>query len=594
MRNRLSISSLYLYLLPPLSPSSIPISLLCLLLLLLLAGCTNTAAPFARQPLTITLTADGQTQTLTTTAPTVRALLEETSLELSETDEIDPPLFTPLTAETTIRIIRVTETTAIIEQSIPFQRKIVRNETMSENDPPLIIQAGQAGLQELTLRIITRDGLEAERRVTQTNIIQESQDEILMIGLGAGIPNNITFGGTLAYISSGNATIMRGATAFPEILRVGGELDQRVFKLSPTGSHLLYTRVPTDTTNPDLFNSLWVISTRSGSNPRPLNINNVLWADWNPTRTRALQIAYTTALATELQPGWEANNDLWLGELLQNEQTPFQPEKIVDSYPATYGWWGGNYAWSPNGRYLAYSYADEIGLIDLNELPATKETNNDRNNNQDEEGISQRQTLTRFLDFDTRADWVWLPSLSWSPDSRYLAYSQHSGNTTDEGNFETWAIDIQSKANGRFVPQAGIWGYPRWSPANLADGQSRIATLRAIDPLNSLRSAYALWLMDTDGSNATQIYPPIGELSYFSRDEQFMAWSGTGQDIAFIFDDDLHLLNLTTAEAYRITADEAITSHPTWAPYGSAITTDLPTTAVSNTPIQETTRPTNE
>ena len=544
----------------------------------LVTTCSDPSTAFIRSPLSVTLTADGQTRTMTTTANTVRDLLSEVDLTLSETDEVTPPLFTPLTADLTVRVMRVTESLDIIEQSIPFERKIVRNDALSADEPPRIIQAGSAGLQELTVRIVYRDGLEVERRTTRTNIIEEAQDEIVMIGLGAGLSTNVTFGGQIAYISGGNAMLMRGSSAFPETLDVGGDLDRRVFKLSPTGSHLLYTRVPTDTTG-ERFNSLWVIETISGRAPRPLGIDNVLWADWNPTRTQALQIAFSTGIAVDLLPGWEANNDLWLGDLLANEQISFAPERLVDSYPATYGWWGGQYMWSPDGRLLAYSYADEIGLIDLEE--ATQAI----------EGESPRQALKRFVDFNTRADWVWLPSLSWSPDSRYLAYSQHSGDTPTDGIFDVWVTDVQNGTDRRFAPQVGIWGYPRWSAQPLDTAEDQIAFLKSNDPLNSLRSSYTLWIMDTDGSNARQIYPPLGENSYFSRDEQFMAWGSTGRDLAFVFNDDLYILNLATETTYRLTQSETTVSHPTWAPYGAAVTaTTLTATEAGDPPATDQTR----
>ena len=40
--------------------------------------------------------------------------------------------------------------------------------------------------------------------------------------------------------------------------------------------------------------------------------------------------------------------------------------------------------------------------------------------------------------------------------------------------------------------------------------------------------------------------------------------------IAFIFDNALYLYNLETDEARRLTDNDAINTHPTWAPYGAA------------------------
>ncbi len=531
--------------------------LICLFLLLL-AGCAQpngssneaTAVP-------LTLQVDGQTFNLTTNAATVRELLAEAGVEMGELDEVDPPLFTVLTAEMAVRVIRVSETVDVSEEIIPFERKFIRTDSMSADDPPQIVQAGQNGRKEITIRIVYQDGQEVSRIRTNEATLAEPQDELVMIGIGAN-RGNVNFSGTLAYISGGTAVLMRGSTSVPETLNTGDGLDGRVFSLSPSGSHLLYTRVFSDSLvqNNGFGNSLWVVGTERGAEPRELGVENVLWADWNPNRTTVRQIAYTTAKPSDQPPGWEANNDLWLADVFENPGTPFEPEQFIDTYPALNGWWGGNYAWSPDGRMLAYAYANEVGLID------TFATEN----------AFKRRQLQEFTAYNTLADWVWVPTLTWSPDGRFVAVTNHGGDDDRTMEFNSWVFDIFSSLNVQLIDQTGMWGHLHWVTN---PDQSSIAFLRTADPVDSLRSNYTLWLMDQDGSNAHQIYPPLGESSAFSRDERFMAWGPSGQDIAFIFDDDLYIMNLETnasgnsqTAATQVTADDTPASHPTWAPYG--------------------------
>lgn len=511
----------------------------------LLAACAQQpAAIVEREPVQIQITADGQITELTTaSATTIREALAEAGIAINDADEIDPPLFTPIDNNTTaldITIVRITESIEIIPRSLPFARKLVRNEAMDANDPPRIIQTGRDGLQEETVRIVYRDGLEAERWVTQVTIIEPAQDEIVMVGVGAA-RGNISFSGTLAYISGGNSVLLRGLSAFPELLKTGEGLDGRVFTLSPGGSHLLYTRVTSSTTS--FNNSLWIISTERGAEPWSLGVANVLWAGWDPSEAETLRIAYTTAQSTNLPPGWEANNDLWLGEIDPDPEAEFQPEQLIESYPATYGWWGGNYAWSPQGRLIAYSFANEVGVIDT-------ETIN---------GDLQRRQLQQFTEYNTRSDWVWVPTLTWSPDGRFLAFTNHDSSDPEALAFSSWAVDVTMGVNGRFAPDSGMWAHLHWNPAG-----DEIAFLKATDPLNSQTSSYALWLMDGDGSNGRRIYPPAGELARFPREQSFMAWGPDGQQIALIFDDALYIFDLATGEANRITQEDAVASHPTW------------------------------
>lgn len=525
-----------------------------LILLLLLTACTTAALPetAVRQPTRVQLIADGQTLNLTSQATNVRELLSEAGITLDEDDEVSPPLFTPLRDNLTITVVRVRESIEVIPQSLPFDRKIVRSEALRADDPPRLLQAGRTGLQEVTVRIVYRNGLEVERYPTQATVITPAQDEIILIGIGAA-RDNVRLDGLLAYISSGTAVLLRGATLFPTQAQTGGPLDGRVFSLSPDGSHLLYTRTSTQTVG--FNNSLWLISTEPGARPQPLGISNVLWADWNPTRVAPLQIAYTTAISTSLPPGWEANNDLWLADIA-TEPLRLTPRQLVESYPATFGWWGGNYAWSPDGRRLAYSFANEIGVLDV--------TN------------GARVPLYRFVEYNTLADWVWVPTLSWSGNGRFLAFTSHSAPNPQTALFDSWALDVETGLAARFASQTGMWAHLKWAPADVSQPDSQIAFLRATNPLDSQRSSYTLWLMDADGSNARQIYPPIGENSRFPRDPHFMAWGPNGRDIAFIFNDALYLYNLDSGTAVRVNQDDARASHPTWAPYGAGRSAPAP------------------
>ncbi|MCA9957320.1 MAG: hypothetical protein KC434_21475, partial [Anaerolineales bacterium] len=57
----------------------------------------------------------------------------------------------------------------------------------------------------------------------------------------------------------------------------------------------------------------------------------------------------------------------------------------------------------------------------------------------------------------------------------------------------------------------------------------------------------------------------------------------SGQDIAFIFNDDLFIMNLEASVATQITADDLPASHPTWAPYGLGLR--VGSTSSDDTPL---------
>jgi Tol biopolymer transport system component len=502
---------------------------------------------------TVTIVADGQTVNLTTAAATVNDALAEAGIVLNPADEVTPPsdILLPLPAgASTITVVRVTETMETIPETVPFERRIVRTADMSPDDPPRIVQTGASGLREVSVRIVYHDGLEVERWPTGVTIIEPPVHEIVMIGVGSDA-NAMPLAGRLAYIDDGRAIVLEGATDAPRQIAVDGVLDGRVFQLSPDGEYLLYTVAQAD--SPGTFrNELQLIATTAGAEPQPLAIENVLWAGWDPAATPP-RIAYTTARSTTQPPGWEANNDLWL---LAAPAAGAQaaPVRLVETYPATFGWWGGDYAWSPDGRRLAYALADEIGWLDM---PAAGEGPDFATPTE-----PPRTVLQNFTAYDTGGEWVWLPSLSWSADGRWLAFTEYDA---ENDRFDLRRVDVASNAVETFSKNVGIWSAAAWSPA----GNGSLAALQSVDAGADEDSAYALWLLDESGGRQ-RLFPPEGEAGDFARAALSLAWGPGGDALAFIFDDALHFLDLTSGDVFRAGLDDTTSSRPSWSPYGSA------------------------
>lgn len=537
--------------------------------LMLMASCTTavrtdeTVIP-QPTPITLTVTADGESRQITTSAATVADALDGAGIDLGPFDEVEPPRGASLIEAGTgeppaITIVRVTETLEVVPESVPYERRIVRSAEMTPDDPPRILQTGVAGLKEISYRIVFRDGLEAERWPTAVTIIEAPVDEIVMIGVGeeeVAMPIE----GRLAYIDNGRAILLERSTDSARQLPIEGQLDGRVFQLSPGGNYLLYTISSAEETNRVEFrNRLWVIPTAEGGRPRALQIENVLWAGWDPAGLDPLRIAYTTARSVSLPPGWEANNDLWLMEIALDDNQP-APVRLIGTTAVAFGWWGGEYAWSPTGDRLAYAFADEVGILAIPDITFD-----------DAAGFvsptePDRTALHTFPAYDTGADWAWVPALSWSSDGRFLTFTANAGG---EDGFNLAVADTSTGEVSMPFMNVGIWSAATWSPAIDSDGE-QLALLRAADPADGEDGDYILWLTGSDGTNARRVFPPEGERGEFARSRQSLAWGPDPDVISFIFDDELHILNLATDEIYRSAPDDTAGSHPTWAPYGAA------------------------
>jgi Tol biopolymer transport system component len=417
---------------------------------------------------------------------------------------------------------------------MPYEQQTIRSEALPAGEQKLL-QAGKNGQIEITYRLQFEDGVEVGRSVLRRLVTKDPVDQITVVGVG-GMIDSVQFPGTIAYVNDGNAWVMRNDSGGRQPVTSEGELDEHVFALSPDGSDLLYT-VATDTVEFDgPFNDLYLLDIiLVGEEPVKLPIQDVLWADWSPD---GRSIAYSTGVKSG-PPGWRAKNDLWVLSLFDqaNRLDVGEPRPIQSAQnPGAYGWWGTEYAWSPDGLKIAYARADQVGWIDLTSRRAFP--------------------LAAFAPLNTHGDWVWVPTPTWSPDSWFVACTIHvdqpGGDPEESPNFEVWAFDIARQVRARLTSSpVGMWSSPRWSPAESADSQ--IAYAQAEAPLNSNDSRYALQVMDRDGSNERRVFPSEGETGI--KQPIVHRWSPNARQIATLYLGDLYITDMMSGRTQRLTGD---------------------------------------
>ena len=216
--------------------------LVLLLIFSLLTGCRSPQV--TSEDITVSITVDGESRNVTVPAgSTVTQAIQSTGLTLGSQDTTIPLGYTVLSNGDSITITRVKEVFETEQQIIPFERQVVRNESLPEGETRLV-QAGANGTHELTYRRVLENDVEISKSVVKSVILLEAVPEIVMVGAQSSFAP-LPVPGKMAYLAGGNAWIIDTSTANRTPLVTTGDLDGRIFELSPKGTYLLFTRKST-------------------------------------------------------------------------------------------------------------------------------------------------------------------------------------------------------------------------------------------------------------------------------------------------------------------------------------------------------------
>jgi resuscitation-promoting factor RpfB len=497
-------------------------------------------SPQISEEIVVTITADGEIREVSVTAgSTVSQALQSAGLVPGNLDRTEPPFYTLLSEGDNITLTRVVEEFDTEHIVVPFERQIIRNETLPEGETRLV-QSGVNGMEEVTYRKILEDGIEISKSTVKTVVMNEALPEIVMVGAQSSYaPLNIP--GTLAYLAGGNAWIMEGSTANRRVIVSTGDLDGRIFALSPNGEYLIFTRKSSKPADQEI-NTLWAVRTRN-LDPKLISLqakNVVHFAAWIPGSN---SVAYSTVEPRSAAPGWQANNDLYRVSI-----TGGTPRRLLTANSGgVYGWWGMSFSYSPEGV-LAYARPDGIGLVD-------------------QDG-GYLKPLLDIVPLNTHRDWAWIPPIAWGADGNSIYFVSHAAapspiSSEESPYFDLSAVSFSSEATASFVSSAGMFAYPSVSPIRTIGREKsfQVAYLQSIFIEQSDTSRYRLMMMDRDGSNSKLLFPPVDANGI---EPQTPVWAPAPLEgqvdnfIAVIYQGNLWLVDSGNGDAYQVTGDGLI------------------------------------
>jgi resuscitation-promoting factor RpfB len=157
-------------------------------------------------PLTVTyqpaselvVTVDGAEARIRSAAATVGQALAGAGLPLVGLDYAIPSENEPLPADGRIRVVRVTESIALIQQSIPYQTHDEYSADL-ELDQTALLQGGEPGLSVTRIRTRSEDGQQVSQQTESQSIVRPPSDRIVGYGTRVVMHTAVVDGQTITY-----------------------------------------------------------------------------------------------------------------------------------------------------------------------------------------------------------------------------------------------------------------------------------------------------------------------------------------------------------------------------------------------------------
>jgi resuscitation-promoting factor RpfB len=129
----------------------------------------------------VTVSHDGMTRIVTTTAGTVGAVLAELDLALGRDDTVSPSADTPITAGMLIVIQRVSYATVAKSVVVPFSTQQQPDPTLAKGST-VVVTPGVNGVESVAYTVTYLDGLEATEVAGPATVITPAQAQVVRVG----------------------------------------------------------------------------------------------------------------------------------------------------------------------------------------------------------------------------------------------------------------------------------------------------------------------------------------------------------------------------------------------------------------------------
>lgn len=123
-------------------------------------------------------------QQVWTTSTTVADFLKQQNVELNELDKIEPALTEEINEKSQVIVTRIEKVTDVVEEPIAFN-VVEKNDNSIEKGQQKVIESGKEGKQKKHYEVVLENGKEISRDLIKTETLEESQDRVVALGTKA-------------------------------------------------------------------------------------------------------------------------------------------------------------------------------------------------------------------------------------------------------------------------------------------------------------------------------------------------------------------------------------------------------------------------
>ncbi|KKI91611.1 hypothetical protein WQ54_13935 [Bacillus sp. SA1-12] len=143
-----------------------------------------------------------QKQQVWTTSTTVADFLKEHNIKLNKLDEVKPALTEQINPKSTITVTRIEKVTDVVEEPIAFN-VITKKDSSLEKGEQKVIESGKEGKQKKHFEVVIKNGKEFSRKLLKTETVADSEARVVALGTKAVQPVST------ATVSRGNDSVAK-------------------------------------------------------------------------------------------------------------------------------------------------------------------------------------------------------------------------------------------------------------------------------------------------------------------------------------------------------------------------------------------------